>query len=276
MESFVEGDVALAHAGAEPAPPPTFTVGGITVNGVTMETALDHFFSMGRRAQSGYVCVVSSHGVVDSQKDQQLAGIMNDAVFAIPDGMPLAFVGRQRLGREAVSRVPGPEFMELALSDDRAVSERHFFYGGTPDVLEKIVARATAALGAGAIAGSYSPPFRDAGVLENDDVIEMIRETRPSIVWVGISTPKQEHWMSNHSHEFPGARCIGVGAAFDFYAEVKQRGPEIVQKSGFEWLYRLLTEPARLWPRYRYVVPKMLAIVFKETYTGQADPRVVK
>jgi N-acetylglucosaminyldiphosphoundecaprenol N-acetyl-beta-D-mannosaminyltransferase len=100
------------------------------------------------------------------------------------------------------------------------------------------------------IAGSYAPPFRQLTAEEDDDVVRRINQSGADIVWIGLSTPKQERWMAAHRDRLKAGALIGVGAAFDFHAGLKLQAPRFIQRSGFEWLFRMAVEPRRLWRRY--------------------------
>jgi N-acetylglucosaminyldiphosphoundecaprenol N-acetyl-beta-D-mannosaminyltransferase len=108
------------------------------------------------------------------------------------------------------------------------------------------------------IVGCHTPPFRSLTSQEIGETVAMIEQARPDFVWVGLSTPKQEQWMAAFRPRLPSPILIGVGAAFDFHSGSKPQAPIWIQRSGFEWLFRLATEPRRLWPRYRKVIPGFL------------------
>jgi N-acetylglucosaminyldiphosphoundecaprenol N-acetyl-beta-D-mannosaminyltransferase len=110
------------------------------------------------------------------------------------------------------------------------------------------------------VVGVYSPPFRPLTPEEDQQVIETINNKNPDIVWVGISTPKQERWMASHLEKLNAPVLIGVGAAFDFLSGNKPQAPLWMQKSGLEWFFRLATEPRRLWRRY-IQYPKFVLLV---------------
>ena len=246
-----------------PAPPPSFRVGGARVSAVTRLSALAYLFDLAESRAGGYVTVTSAHGIVEAQHDARLMDIFEHAALSLPDGMPVFWAGRVIHGR-ALSRVPGAEFFEGVLTGAKSRGLRHFFYGSQPDTTRRVVERAASVLGEAAIAGWHCPPMRAAGVLEEAEVVGQIRQAAPDIIWVGLSAPKQEYWMANHTHLFPHTVLVGVGAAFDFYAGVKKRGPRLMSDAGLEWLYRAASEPKRLWPRYRSVVPKMLLILLRD------------
>lgn len=241
-----------------------YTVAGVRVDAVDLNAAVERFFALLSAGSGGRVCCTSSHGIVAARKDAKLARIMSSSDISLPDGVPMALVGKLRSRNGDVSRVPGPDFFEACIKDPRAKAARHYFYGGAPETVRAITDQASAIMGPNAIAGGYSPPLREVGALEDADVIARMQAAAPTIIWVGLSTPKQEYWMHNHARYFPNAVCIGIGAAFDFFANTKSRAPIAFQKIGCEWLFRLISEPRRLWPRYRQVVPTMSGIILKE------------
>ena len=240
----------------------SYTVGGVRISCVDHKKAVDLLFRAASEGGGGFITVTSAHGVVESQSDDALRHIINSAQMTLADGMPILWVGK--LKNAAVKRVSGAEFVEGIMHDARASRIRHYFYGGQIETTSRVIARATELLGTNAIAGCHCPPFRAAGEIEDPAVIEQIAATKPNIIWVGLSTPKQEYWMANHTALFPRTMLVGVGAAFDFFAGIQSRPPHTVQQIGLEWLFRLIREPKRLWPRYRRVVPGMLKILIVE------------
>lgn len=240
----------------------SYLVGGVKISSVNREQAVDELFRSVSEHCGGYITVTSAHGIVESQSDDRLRSIINAARMTLADGMPIFWVGK--LKNAAVERVAGTQFFNNIMHEPRASGIRHYFYGGQPESASRVVAQATELLGTAAISGWYCPPFRPAGAMEEESVITRIAAARPDLIWVGLSTPKQEYWMANHTAHFPRTMLVGIGAAFDFFAGLQPRAPETIQKIGFEWLHRLVKEPKRLWPRYRRVVPGMLKILFKE------------
>ena len=176
--------------------------------------------------------------------------------------MPAVWLGKLK-GR-AIDRVAGSDFVRDVFADPRARTVRHYFYGGTPEQTRSIVDKVTQMLGSGAIAGWHAPPMREAGALEDEGVTNKIAATAPDIVWIGLSTPKQEYWMANHARHFPRSILVGIGGALDNFSDQLSRAPLWMQSAGLEWLYRLAQEPQRLWPRYREIVPGMLRIMIAE------------
>jgi N-acetylglucosaminyldiphosphoundecaprenol N-acetyl-beta-D-mannosaminyltransferase len=153
-------------------------------------------------------------------------------------------------GYQHVSRVYGPDLMLAVCKRSVEYRWRHYFYGGEPPVADQLVERLSACFPGLQIAGIFSPPFRPLSSEEDLDIIQQINKSQADIVWVGISTPKQERWMAEHREQITAPVLIGVGAAFDFLSGNKAQAPAWVQRVGLEWLFRLASEPKRLWKRY--------------------------
>lgn len=210
-----------------------------------------------------YVCITGAHGVMESRRDAGLRAILNQADMVTADGMPLVWFARA-LRHVPAERVYGPDLMR-ALT---VLSERHgfrqFYYGGGPGLADKLSDAMLRAHPRLPIAGTLSPPFRELTPEEDDAIVARINAARPDIVWIGLSTPKQEIWMANHLGRIEAPLMIGVGAAFDFLAGTKRQAPRWMQRSGLEWLFRLSTEPRRLWRRYAYIVPGFALLTLGE------------
>jgi N-acetylglucosaminyldiphosphoundecaprenol N-acetyl-beta-D-mannosaminyltransferase len=228
---------------------PKATILGVEVSAINMEMALHTIEDWIARRESHYVCVTGVHGVMESQRDEEVRRIHNAAGLVTPDGMPLVWLGRL-MGFSHVERVYGPDLMLALCARSVTQGYRHFFYGGAPGVAETLALRLQSRFPSLQVSGTYSPPFRPLTPEEDVAVIRCINAVQPDIVWVGVSTPKQECWMIEHVGRLCAPVLIGVGAAFDFHAGVKRQAPRWMQHSGFEWLFRLMTEPRRLWRRY--------------------------
>ena len=208
---------------------------------------------------SRYICVTSVHGVMEARQDGELRGILNNADIATPDGMPVVWALRS-FGRRGQQRVYGPTLM-LKLCE-RAATNGHklFLYGSTPEVIQGLTEKLTTLYPAIRIVGTYSPPFRALTAEEEADIQARIRESNADLVFVGISTPKQERWMARQQQRLDGVIMIGVGAAFDFHAGRVKQAPKWMQDRGLEWLFRLVSEPRRLWRRYILITPRFLPL----------------
>lgn len=204
-----------------------------------------------------YVCVRDVHGIMRAQDDAELLAIHNGAGLVTPDGMPLVWLCRWR-GHKEVSRVCGADLVDALCSASVENGARHYFYGGKPGVAERMAKRLQEMHPGLKVAGCSTPPFRALDVAEDAAITSEIAATRPDIVWIGLSTPKQEFWMRDHVGRIPGATLMGVGAAFDFYAGDVKRAPKWMHHSGLEWAHRLVSEPTRLWRRYLVLAPQFV------------------
>jgi N-acetylglucosaminyldiphosphoundecaprenol N-acetyl-beta-D-mannosaminyltransferase len=223
-----------------------------------------------------YVCVTGVHGVMESQDDEELRDIHNRAGLTTPDGMPMVWSAHYA-GAPYVARVYGPDLM-LEMSREAAQRGwRFFFYGGKEGVAERLASRLEAQFPGLQVVGCFSPPFRALSSEEDAAIIERINSLDCSVVWVGLSTPKQERWMADHLHRVNAAVMVGVGAAFDIHAGMVRQAPPWMQRSGLEWLFRLMQEPGRLWTRYLYNNPRFIVRVVRRRPTlvpETADPGV--
>jgi N-acetylglucosaminyldiphosphoundecaprenol N-acetyl-beta-D-mannosaminyltransferase len=221
---------------------------GVRVDAVQIPDVVRRMSGWIESGRSGeYVAVTGMHGVMEAQKNVDFKRILNGASLVVPDGMPLVWMGKaQRIPMKR--RVYGPELLETfcAQTGDRF---RHFFYGGAPGVAERLGELLRRRFDI-RVAGSYSPPFRPLNPQEEQALFEQLRAARPDILWVGLSTPKQEAWMAAYRERVLVPVLVGVGAAFDFHTGRIRQAPEWMRENGLEWFFRLTTEPRRLWHRY--------------------------
>ncbi len=201
------------------------------------------------RRGTHFVAVTGMHGVSEAQEDPGFKAILNAADLVVPDGMPLVWLGRLH-GHSLTRRVCGPELMLDFCEATARKGYRHFFYGGAPGVPDRLAERLAKCFPDLQVAGIYSPPFRPPTREEDESVVARINAASPDVLWVGLSTPKQERWMYEHRDRLRVPVVLGVGAAFDFNAGRKSRAPVWMREHGLEWLFRLIQEPRRLWRRY--------------------------
>jgi N-acetylglucosaminyldiphosphoundecaprenol N-acetyl-beta-D-mannosaminyltransferase len=245
----------------EPDTPQRVNVLGVGVSAITMADALATIDRWIATRAPQYVCVTGVHGVMESQVDPSLREIHNHAGLVTPDGMPLVWLSWLR-GHHHVQRVYGPDLMLACCEASIKKGYRHFFYGGGPGVAEQLAKRLAERFDGLQVVGTWTPPFRDLTTAEEEALIDRIASSKPDIVWVGLSTPKQERWMARYIDRLPAAVLIGVGAAFDMHAGVTRQAPRWMQRSGLEWLFRLSTEPRRLWRRYLSNNPRFVWRLF--------------
>jgi N-acetylglucosaminyldiphosphoundecaprenol N-acetyl-beta-D-mannosaminyltransferase len=237
---------------------------GVGVSAINMELALATIGGWIDRRALHYVCVSGVHGVIESQRSERLRHIHNAAGLVTPDGMPLVWIGRAVTGLQ-VDRVYGPDLMLACCERLAARGCRHFFYGGAPEVPERLAARLQARVPEMVVAGTYSPPFGAVSAEQDEAIVRMINDAQPDLVWVGLSTPKQERWMHEHRGRLHAPVLLGVGAAFDFHAGLKRQAPRWMQRNGLEWLFRLLSEPRRLGRRYLVNNPQFVWLLLRQS-----------
>jgi N-acetylglucosaminyldiphosphoundecaprenol N-acetyl-beta-D-mannosaminyltransferase len=208
--------------------------------------------------QSRYVAVATVNNVMEAYDSPAFRGIMNAADLVAPDGMPLVW-GLRLLGIRGAARVYGPDLTPCVL----AAAERDRipvgFYGATDAVLERLLRAVRRRYPSLRIAYAWAPPFRALSWEEDHASTARINASGARILFVGLSTPKQERWMAAHRGRVE-AVMLGVGAAFDFLAGVKRQAPRWMMKAGLEWLFRLASEPRRLTRRYLKHNPRFLVL----------------
>jgi len=226
----------------------TFAVLGVRVDAVQIPDAIGILENwIADRDASHYVAVTGMHGISESVSDRAFRSALDAASLVVCDGMPLVWLGRLH-GHPLRRRVYGPELME-AFCRTTGSRYRHFFYGGAEGVPEHLAEVMRERHGI-QVVGAYSPPFRPLTPEEDREIVAMIEAARPDVLWIGLSTPKQERWMYEHRDRLTVPAVLGVGAAFDLNTGRLNQAPRWMRENGLEWLFRLWTEPRRLWRRY--------------------------
>jgi len=228
---------------------PRVNVLGVGVHATTLGEAVllsDRLLQSGAR---GYVCLTGVHGVMESHRDPELRRILNEAVLCLPDGMPTVWAGRIQRYRQ-MARVYGPDYMLELCRWSVSRGYRHFLYGGKPGVAKLLQVKLEEVLPGLQIVGTYTPPFGPLSDAQESELKELVADRKPDILWVGLSTPKQERFMAEHLCKLSVKLMAGVGAAFDIHAGLIGDSPDWIKCCGLQWLDRLRKEPRRLWRRY--------------------------
>jgi N-acetylglucosaminyldiphosphoundecaprenol N-acetyl-beta-D-mannosaminyltransferase len=223
---------------------------GLGISAVNLPLAVAAIDDWVARREPVYVCVAAVHSVMGCLRDPPLLRVFNASGMTTPDGMPLVWLSRLA-GHRHVERVYGPDLMLAVCQHSIAKGWRHFFCGGAPGVAEDLAVRLTERFPGLAVAGVFTPPYEDMPSSEEEGLARRINKARADVVWVGLGTGRQEYWMSRFRGRLVAPVLLGVGAAFDFLSGRKPQAPRWIQRSGLEWLFRLASEPRRLWPRYR-------------------------
>ena len=208
------------------------------------------------------------HSLVVASRDAEFQEALQNADLLLPDGSGVILAAKI-LKLPLNQKVAGFDFFVNFcnyIAGERK-GTRFFFLGATPLVLDRIVARLGVEFPSIAVAGTYSPPFRDSFTDEDTKgMIETINRSEADVLWVGMTAPKQEKWIYQNRDRLNVPFIGAIGAVFDFYAGTKKRTSPFWQKMGLEWLPRLLREPGRLWKRNLVSTPIFLYWVFKEKF----------
>lgn len=218
------------------------------IDALSWDEAIGLITQWGAAHQSRYVCICNVHSVVTTTTDVEFKIAVNNADMATPDGYPIAWALR-RLGYPGQERINGPDLMMRYLAEAERLGQTVFFYGSTETTLMRLRVALRGQFPRLHLGGTYSPPFRPLSREEDEAIISTINGCGANVVFVGLGCPKQEKWMAEHRGRI-NAVMIGVGAAFDYHAGVVKRAPIWWQRNGLEWLYRLGSEPRRLFKRY--------------------------
>lgn len=227
----------------------TFELLDVKISAVNLDLAGKKIASWIKERYKGYVCVAPVSTVVDARRSPEYRDIVNRAEMVTPDGMPVAWLGRSK-GFSEVDRTYGPDLMLKLCEMGQRPGWRHFFYGGTDEVCDKLVRSLKERFPEMIVAGTFAPPYMPKAEQLGEDLAGRINVARPDILWVGLGSPKQDYWMAINRQVLEVPVMIGIGAAFDFHAGCKPQAPYWMQRSGLEWLFRLCCEPRRLWRRY--------------------------
>ena len=222
---------------------------GVQVEALDLPQALARIEDALSTGTKGYVCLASVHGIMEAQRSLAIMSAFRDSFLNLPDGMPTVWVGRSQ-GFAKMDRVVGPDLMLELFRDRRFVTHSHFFYGGKPGVAEELASRLKQRFPCARIAGTYTPPFRDLNHQEERELIAEVQKARPSIIWVGISSPRQELFMRKYLPVLETTLMFGVGAAFDFHTGRIRDCSGWIKRAGLQWLHRLVQDPKHLWWRY--------------------------
>lgn len=231
---------------------------------------IDHTVSGGKPS---YMVTCNVDHLIKLKKDEHFRQIYAEAGSIVADGMPLVWASKI-LRKPLKQRVSGADMLNSLGSSLEARGYRMFFLGAAEGVAERAKQQLLQKYPKLQIVGTHSPSYGfEKNEVENERIIEMIRKTKPDIVWVGVGAPKQEKWIHHYHHRYGAALSIGVGATFDFISGQVQRAPLLVQRMGVEWVWRLLQEPKRLWRRYLIDDMQFLGMLLTEVKKNRRKKR---
>jgi N-acetylglucosaminyldiphosphoundecaprenol N-acetyl-beta-D-mannosaminyltransferase len=247
------------------------TITGAPIALTTIPSVLSLFETWVASPRDRVVLLRDVHGAMRARREAPVAQAQAEADLVLPDGMAIVWAARLA-GARGIDRVCGIDLLPEACRHGLAHGWRHYLYGASPGVANALAASLRARFPGILIVGTASPPFRPLSAAEDEAACAAIRAARPDIVWVSLSTPKQDLWMQAHRGRCGGAVMVGVGGAFEINAGLIQRAPYWMQQSGLEWLYRLGREPARLWHRYLASLPPFVVLAALEIMRARLAP----
>lgn len=214
------------------------------------------------------VSATGAHGLITAYNDANFKKVLDYFFMNLPDGMPGVWIGRLK-GAKEMRRCYGPDFFKEVMIESSKKNIKHYFCGGKEGIAEQLQKGCAKKFGDSNIVGTFSPPFREMSDEELDKLAQTINSLNVDIVWIGLSTPKQERFAFRLSKFTRVHFIITVGAAFDFHTGNVTQAPKFVQNIGMEWFFRLIVEPKRLWKRYFEIVPLFIWYNIIEIVTGK-------
>lgn len=224
-----------------------FTCCGVRIDGFGPRSAARAIIEVAGTPAAIHLCNAFTLSL--AMRDAGFRDCLNAGNLNFADGAPVAAVGRRRGLQAMTSRVYGPTLMFDVLKEGTELGVRHYFYGSTPEVIDALTASLNDRVPGVKIVGSEAPPFRPLTDDERHALADRVHSSGADIMWVGLGTPKQDLFVEQN-RDLLGVPLVAVGAAFDFHAGTKRMAPAWVQRFALEWLFRLVTEPRRLWKRY--------------------------
>jgi N-acetylglucosaminyldiphosphoundecaprenol N-acetyl-beta-D-mannosaminyltransferase len=228
---------------------PPITILGVPFDNVTSSEALDRIDQMVASRKPHYLATANVDFLVQAREDVELRRILFDADLILCDGTPLLWVSRL-LGNPLPERVAGADVVPRLIQLAAEKKYRLFLLGATPDSVSRAAANLRQAYSDLIVAGYYSPPFNKLIEMDHEEIKARILAAKPDVLLVSFGCPKQEKWIAMHYRTLGVPVAAGVGATIDFLAGKVSRAPVWMRRSGFEWVYRLIQEPRRLFRRY--------------------------
>lgn len=242
---------------------PTQAIAGIRFAVADVPRAIHAVTRLAAFGEPAHVHLLNAYSVALADSDATLKELLNDdRALCFPDGKPVTWVSSALRQVPRLRQVRGPSVFSATL-ETASPEVRHYLLGGKPETLHRLLQRIKSQAAGPVIVGYESPPFREMSVDEQQAQDQRILDSGANLVWVGLGTPKQD-FEAQRIAQRCGVTTIAVGAAFDFYAKTIPEAPRVLQMMGLEWLFRLATEPRRLWRRYtlgsaRFIVASMKA-----------------
>ncbi|HET6254267.1 MAG TPA: WecB/TagA/CpsF family glycosyltransferase [Puia sp.] len=220
----------------------------LSIDRLSFRECLDTVIEWGKERKPSYVCFANVHMIIEAYRSPAFLADLDRASLVVADGKPLT-AACYSLYRQKQERISGMDFMPAVLAAAGKEGLTVFLYGSTPEVLDRLGTELARRYPALRVGGMISPPFRPLSPEETDAHIAGINQSGAQLLLVSLGCPKQERWMAANYQKIRSV-CLGVGGAFPVMAQMQRRAPRWMQNWGLEWLYRLILEPRRMFPRY--------------------------
>ncbi len=252
---------------------PRINICGIEINNISMQEAIESIERLIIERKRGFITTANLDHIAKLQKDAEFREIYKNATLVVADGMPLLW-GAAFLGTPLKEKVSGSDIFPRLCAVAAEKGYKLFFLGGRPGAVLKASEVLKTKYPTIQFAGVYSPPYGfEQDEVKNRKIVEMIKDAKVDILFVGLGAPKQEKWIYRYKDEYQVPVSIGVGASFEFVSGIIKRAPRWMQKTGLEWCWRLLMEPKRLWKRYLIDDMKFFWLILKQKY---ARSKIIK
>ena len=231
------------------------------------DSAVAEVIAQSKLNKHDYVCVTDVGNLVNAhRKIPGLKEAINNSLISLPDGMPISFFAKLK-GITNIDRVAGPDFMEKVFEKTSGTNITHFFLGDTEEIHFKLKDKLSQNYEL-KIAGSFSPEFGNWSSQTNEKIIQIINFANPDLIWVSLGGGVQENWMRDNFEKLNKGIMVGVGAAFRFYVGEIRRAPNIFQRLGLEWFFRLIQQPRKMFIRYITTLPFFIFYSAQEFFTN--------
>lgn len=263
----------VPHLIQQAGPPPCAEVLGAPVHIIDVENVLRLMEQWIReRGRPRWIAVTGSHGALEARKHADFRAVLRTADLSVPDGRWAARVAAKKMSCDT-HQVRGADLMSAFCELSRQKGFTNYFYGDTTETLELASERLRQKHPGVKIIGTYSPPFRELTPDEDAQVVEMINQASPDVLWVALGLPKQERWIFAHRDRLKAPVIVAVGAAIKFHSGKVVPAPRWASQAGLEWFWRLLHEPRTVWRRALIYGPQFMALSLFEVMKFKRGPR---
>lgn len=234
------------------------------IDNLDFVSAIKEIEQLIRSKSSTFVVTPNVDHIIKLNKDREFKTIYNEASLILADGQPILWAAKF-LGTPIKEKISGSDLFPKLCEVSTVKGYKLFFLGGREGAALKAAEVLKGKYPNMQIVGIYSPPFGfENDEIENNKIIQMIKESTPDILFIGLGAPKQEKWIYKHKYQYHVPVSIGIGVSFEFVAGMVRRAPVWMQKTGLEWFWRLMMEPKRLWKRYLIDDMQFLALVLEQ------------